>query len=65
MNAAENVLGGEGRGIYVLFSGLDIERGAGASGCIGWAPALVLILMQDVWSDFSLENMSSVEQINV
>ena len=31
------VLGGEGRGVYVLMSGLDLERGLGASGPLGWA----------------------------
>lgn len=33
--AAAQILGGEGRGIYVLMSGLDIERGAGAAGPLG------------------------------
>ncbi|XP_060561676.1 isovaleryl-CoA dehydrogenase, mitochondrial-like isoform X2 [Ruditapes philippinarum] len=31
----EQVLGGEGRGVYVLMSGLDLERGLGASGPLG------------------------------
>jgi alkylation response protein AidB-like acyl-CoA dehydrogenase len=31
----ENVLGRENQGIYVLFSGLDIERALGASAPVG------------------------------
>ncbi|GFN81966.1 isovaleryl-coa dehydrogenase, mitochondrial [Plakobranchus ocellatus] len=31
-----NVLGGEGNGVYVLFGGLDIERGIGAAGPLGY-----------------------------
>ena len=30
-----NVLGKENGGIYVLFSGLNIERALGTAGCIG------------------------------
>ncbi|XP_035669821.1 isovaleryl-CoA dehydrogenase, mitochondrial-like isoform X2 [Branchiostoma floridae] len=32
---ASNILGGLNRGIYVLFSGLDIERALGGAGCLG------------------------------
>lgn len=31
----ENVLGKEGKGAYVLMTGLDVERGLGASACVG------------------------------
>ena len=34
--AAENKLGGENKGIYVLFSGLDIERVIVAAMTIGY-----------------------------
>ena len=33
--SAEQLLGGEGRGVYVLMSGLDLERGTGASAPVG------------------------------
>ena len=33
--SAEQLLGGEGRGVYVLMSGLDIERGCGAAAPLG------------------------------
>ncbi|XP_071129674.1 isovaleryl-CoA dehydrogenase, mitochondrial-like isoform X2 [Mytilus edulis] len=31
----ENIIGGIGKGVYILMSGLDIERGLGSSGCVG------------------------------
>ncbi|XP_076074035.1 isovaleryl-CoA dehydrogenase, mitochondrial-like isoform X2 [Mytilus galloprovincialis] len=31
----ENIIGGVGKGVYILMSGLDIERGLGSSGCVG------------------------------
>lgn len=34
--SAENVLGKENKGVYVLMSGLDIERVFVSSGCVGW-----------------------------
>ena len=30
-----NVLGREGGGVYILMSGLDVERGLGAAGSLG------------------------------
>ncbi|CAH1246025.1 IVD [Branchiostoma lanceolatum] len=33
---ASNILGGLNKGIYVLFSGLDIERALGGAGCLGF-----------------------------
>jgi len=33
--SVENVLGKEGKGAYVLMSGLDVERGVAASECVG------------------------------
>ena len=33
--AVTQILSGIGRGVYVLMSGLDIERGAGAAGPLG------------------------------
>lgn len=35
MLKARNVLGKEGKGIYVLFSGLDIERVLASAGPLG------------------------------
>ncbi|XP_046361516.1 isovaleryl-CoA dehydrogenase, mitochondrial-like isoform X2 [Haliotis rufescens] len=32
---AENLLGTENKGVYVLLSGLDIERGLASAGCVG------------------------------
>lgn len=29
------MLGRVGGGVYILMSGLDVERGLGASGCLG------------------------------
>lgn len=36
MVSVENVLGVENKGVYVLMSGLDIERAVVATGPIGW-----------------------------
>ena len=41
-SAAENVLGEENKGVYVLMSGLDIERAFVAGGTIGWDTDLCL-----------------------
>lgn len=35
---AENVLGAEGKGVYVLMSGLDLERLVLSGGPLGWEP---------------------------
>jgi len=32
---AENLLGGEGQGAYILMSGLDVERAIATSGSVG------------------------------
>lgn len=34
-NLAANVMGGEGKGVYVLMSGLDLERLVLAAGPVG------------------------------
>ena len=33
--SAESILGGKNKGVYVLMSGLDIERTLASAGCIG------------------------------
>jgi len=35
VNLAANVMGGEGKGVYVLMSGLDLERLVLAAGPVG------------------------------
>lgn len=37
MFSVSNVLGKEGQGVYILMSGLDIERTLGSAGPLGWA----------------------------
>jgi len=42
--AVSQILGGVGRGVYVLMSGLDIERGAGAAAPLGYAFTCIMAL---------------------
>lgn len=43
MFSVSNVLGKEGQGVYILMSGLDIERTLGSAGPLGWASFWILI----------------------
>ena len=44
MFTVSQILGGVGRGVYVLMSGLDIERGAGAAAPLGYAFTCIMAL---------------------
>ena len=41
---AENLLGGEGQGAYILMSGLDVERAIATSGAVGWVLCFLFLI---------------------
>lgn len=52
---AANVMGGEGKGVYVLMSGLDLERLILAAGPVGY----VAIKTVQIWNFLTLTNVDT------